>query len=104
MLLSKATYSAFRLHNVFFFISMYVPWELNPQPFALLAQYSTTEQREHVFLYPLSFSLSLNFLSLFPHSVYVFCFFCVCVCMCEVVAVVAQQCVIVCTYPNTYRS
>ncbi len=26
------------------FVSMCVPWELNPQPFALLTQYSTTEQ------------------------------------------------------------
>ncbi len=31
---------AFRLYN---FISMCVPWELNPQPFALLTQCSTTE-------------------------------------------------------------
>ncbi len=30
----------------FFFISMYVPWELNPQPFALLTQCSTTEPQE----------------------------------------------------------
>ncbi len=28
---------------LFFFISMFVPWELNPQPFALLTQCSTTE-------------------------------------------------------------
>ncbi len=26
---------------------MYVPWELNPQPFALLTQCSTTEPQEH---------------------------------------------------------
>ncbi len=31
----------------FFFISMCVPWELNPQPFALLTQCSTTEPQEH---------------------------------------------------------
>ncbi len=30
-----------------FFISMRVPWELNPQPFALLTQCSTTEPQEH---------------------------------------------------------
>ncbi len=30
-----------------FFISMCVPWELNPQPFALLTQCSTTEPQEH---------------------------------------------------------
>ncbi len=41
MLLSKATYSAFRLY---IFVSM---WELNPQPFALLTQCSTTEPQEH---------------------------------------------------------
>ncbi len=39
-LLSKATYSAFRLY---IFSSICVPWELNPQPFALLTQCSTTE-------------------------------------------------------------
>ncbi len=27
---------------------MCVPWELNPQPFALLTQCSTTETQEHV--------------------------------------------------------
>ncbi len=30
-----------------FFISMCDPWELNPQPFALLTQCSTTEPQEH---------------------------------------------------------
>ncbi len=30
-----------------FFISRCVPWELNPQPFALLTQCSTTEPQEH---------------------------------------------------------
>ncbi len=30
------------------FISMCVPWELNPQPFALLTQCSTIEPQEHV--------------------------------------------------------
>ncbi len=29
-----------------FFISMCVPWELNPQPFALLTQCSTTESQD----------------------------------------------------------
>ncbi len=32
----------------FFFISMCVPWELNPHPFALLTQCSTTEPQEHI--------------------------------------------------------
>ncbi len=34
------------IHSAFF-ISMCVPWELNPQPFALLTQCSTTEPQEH---------------------------------------------------------
>ncbi len=46
MLLPKETYSAFRLYM--FFISMCVPWELNPWPFALLTQCSTTEPQEQV--------------------------------------------------------
>ncbi len=29
-----------------FFVSICVPWELNPQPFALLTQCSTTESQE----------------------------------------------------------
>ncbi len=29
------------------FFSICVPWELNPQPFALLTQCSTTEPQEH---------------------------------------------------------
>ncbi len=35
---------AFRLYV---FVSMCVPWERNPQPFALLTQCSTTEPQEH---------------------------------------------------------
>ncbi len=31
------------------FISMCVPWELNPRPFALLTQCSTTEPQEATF-------------------------------------------------------
>ncbi len=34
-------------YTVFFFISMCVPWELNPRPFALLTQRSTTEPQTH---------------------------------------------------------
>ncbi len=34
------------IHLFYFFISMCVPWELNPQPFALLMQCSTTEPQE----------------------------------------------------------
>ncbi len=31
-----------------FIVSMRVPWDLNPQPFALLTQCPTTEPREHI--------------------------------------------------------
>ncbi len=41
-LLSKATYI-----QVIHFISMCVPWEWNPQPFALLTQCSNTETHTH---------------------------------------------------------
>ncbi len=33
--------------HYYFFLSMCVPWELNPWPFALLTQCSTTEPQEH---------------------------------------------------------
>ncbi len=39
-ILSKATY--------IFLIILCVPWELNPQPFMLLTQCSTTEPQEHL--------------------------------------------------------
>ncbi len=45
MLLSKATYLGYTI-----FVSMCVPWEFNPQPFALLTQCSTTEPQEHIYL------------------------------------------------------
>ncbi len=35
------------IQAIHFFVSMCVPWELNPQPFALLTQCSTTEPQEH---------------------------------------------------------
>ncbi len=47
-LLSKVIYSAFQA--VHFFVSMCVPWKLNPQPFALLMQCSTTEPQEYLIL------------------------------------------------------
>ncbi len=40
-------------YTFYFFISMCVPWGLNPQPFALLTQCSTTEPQER--LIPVSF-------------------------------------------------
>ncbi len=36
-----------------FFITMCVPWESNPQPFALLTQCSTTEPQEHYMIFRL---------------------------------------------------
>ncbi len=40
--------SDLQLHSGYtVFISMCVPWESNPQPFALLTQCSTTEPQEH---------------------------------------------------------
>ncbi len=45
---------------------MCVPWELNPQPFALLTQCSTTDPQEHVFTCDLS--LFCLFLALSPHT------------------------------------
>ncbi len=61
MLLSKVTCSAFRLY--IFFKSMCVPWELIPQPFALLTQCSATD--------PLDFYLTKINIKGF-HSVYYF--------------------------------
>ncbi len=37
-----------RLSLYIFFVSMCVPWELNPQPFALLTQCSVTGPQEHI--------------------------------------------------------
>ncbi len=39
------------IQAIHFFVSMCVPWELNPQPFALLTQCSTTEPQENNFSY-----------------------------------------------------
>ncbi len=50
-----ATYTAFR---VYIFFSMCVPWELNPQPFVLLTQCSTTEPLEQTILYGHQVSLT----------------------------------------------
>ncbi len=36
------------IQAIHFFISTCVPWELNPQPFVLLTQCSTTEPQKHV--------------------------------------------------------
>ncbi len=45
------------------FISMCVPWESNPQPFALLTQCSTTEPQEHgSVVETLSLPLTLSFI------------------------------------------
>ncbi len=58
----------FRLYN--FFISMCVPWELNPQSFALLTQCSTTEPQEHMWhRYALGVPSSSPGLRTFPNPV-----------------------------------
>ncbi len=44
-LLSKATYSAFRLYICI--VSMCVPWESNPQPLRCKRNALTTEPQEH---------------------------------------------------------
>ncbi len=36
--------------QVIHLLSMCVPWELNPQPFVLLTQCSTTEPQEHDYI------------------------------------------------------
>ncbi len=44
--------SDLQLHSGYtFLISMCVPWESNPQPFAQLTQCSTTEPQEHIIIY-----------------------------------------------------
>ncbi len=50
------------VHSGYTFISMCVPWELNPQPFVLLTQCSTTEPQEQMLhFYPLNELIS-NFM------------------------------------------
>ncbi len=39
--------SDLQLHSGYTFLLVCVPWESNPQPFALLTQCSTTEPQEH---------------------------------------------------------
>ncbi len=38
------------IQAIYFFVRMCIPWELNPQPFALLMQCSTIEPQEHFLL------------------------------------------------------
>ncbi len=55
--------SDLQLHSGYtFFISMCVPWESNPQPFALLMQCSTTEPHRNIKVYT---SLAFNMLSIY---------------------------------------
>ncbi len=54
-----------------FFISLCVPWELNPQSFALLTQCSTTEPQEHMWhRYALGVPSSSPSLRTFPNPVH----------------------------------
>ncbi len=41
-------FQAIHIYIYIYFISMCVPWELNPQPFALLTLCSTTEPQKHL--------------------------------------------------------
>ncbi len=41
--------SDFQCIQAIYLLSVCVPWELNPQPFALLTQCSTTEPQQHYF-------------------------------------------------------
>ncbi len=55
----------------FFYISMCVPWQMNPQPFVLLAQCSTTELQEHceqVLLYLFKSFFQLKIFSILTRS------------------------------------
>ncbi len=50
--------SDLQLHlRLYIFISTYVPWESNPQPFAHLTQCSTTEPHRNTFLFFISMLL-----------------------------------------------
>ncbi len=52
--------SDLQLHSGYTFFSICVPWESNPQPFALLMQCSTTEPQEHSKLKAVSFAKMKN--------------------------------------------
>ncbi len=53
------------IQAIHFFVSMCVPWELNPQPFALLTQCSTTEPQEHQRISFGNFYMSVVILNLY---------------------------------------
>ncbi len=57
------------IHFIWCFISMCVPWELNPQPFALLMQCSTTEPQEHQQLTERLWQLGNNLWSSLEHLI-----------------------------------
>ncbi len=59
---------------IHFFVSMCVPWELNPQPLALLTQCSTTESQEQL-IFRLLFLL-FYYLLLLKTIFYLELFFC----------------------------
>ncbi len=48
-----------------FFVSMCVPWDLNPQPFALLTQCSTTEPQMFLCLFLCAIKLVLTCFSFY---------------------------------------
>ncbi len=50
------------IQDIIFFVSMCVPWELNPRPFALLTQCSSTESQEHIVAVFTGTLVALNFI------------------------------------------
>ncbi len=51
---------------------MCVPWELNPQPFALLTQCSTTEPQEHthIYIYIYIMNIRIRYIIINRHEMY----------------------------------
>ncbi len=61
--------SDLQLHSGYtFLISTCVPWESNPQPFALLTQCSTTEPHRNTIKQPIGFSFMISCLLLLANS------------------------------------
>ncbi len=66
------------IQTIHVFVSMCVPWESNPQPFALLTQCSTTEPHRNTFS---TMSLTMSRIQRSWKQL-AWTFVCVCVCMC----------------------
>ncbi len=68
----------YSIQTIHVFVSMCVPWESNPQPFALLTQCSTTEPHRNTFS---TMSLTMTRIQRSWKQL-AWTFVCVCVCMC----------------------